>query len=158
MSLFHSRYDDFQVQQFQDLGGGATAVSIQNAAEVTTKGMELDFAAKLSKNLKIDAAASLLYAKFDKFPGGGRNGPDASGNDLPFAPDFTTNIGLEYVFPVDRIDARLMLRGDYFHSEGFYTDASNVKYLDNSVRDYLGVVVAVRGMPRTYGIGFKYAF
>ncbi len=205
LSFFYAQFDDYQVHQLMDLGGGVTAISLKNAAEVTSKGMELEIVLKPISDLKIDAGLSLLDATFDEFPGGGIAGADASGNELPYAPGFTCNIGIEYVLPVNMFAAELMIRGDYFHTDDYYTQVSNVKsypltaggsvpfdfvesydllsvtvalssmkkgwetflwaknitdesYVTDSMRDFLGTVVAIRGMPRTFGIGFSYRF
>lgn len=203
LALFCSRYRDYQVQQFIDLGGGATAMSITNAAKVTTKGAELEVVCKPTAKWSVNTGISLLDAEFDKFPGGGLAGSDASGNKLPFAPDFTAGLGFEYKTPVCFFPATLKVQGNYFYTDSYYSHESNVKaqplagggsvpfcytdsysllsgrvsldsdtnrwslflwgdnllnedYVTDSHRDFLGTIVALRGIPRTFGAGVTF--
>ncbi len=127
LDAFYADYDDYQVNQFIDLGGGATSISIKNAAEVVSRGGELELEWQPVPEWRIESALSLLDAYFKSFPGGGTAGEDASGNDLPYAPHFTSNITVEYFVPVDLSGARLTLYGNYFHSGKQYTTPSNVE-------------------------------
>jgi iron complex outermembrane receptor protein len=113
LAAFYAVYDDYQVNQFIDLGGGATSISIKNAAKVVSRGGELELSMQPVPEWRIKSALSLLDAYFRSFPGGGTAGADASGNDLPYAPHFTS--------------AQLTLYGNYFHSGKQYTTPSNVE-------------------------------
>ncbi len=125
MALFYSEFEDYQVNQYIDLGGGRTALSITNAATVITQGFEMDVTYQPTANLQITAALGLLDAKFDSFPGGGAEGSDASGNDLPYAPEMTASLGTQYYYPLPAIDASLLLRADYSYTDAYYITASN---------------------------------
>jgi iron complex outermembrane recepter protein len=205
LSIFYALFHNYQVQEFVDLGAGATAIAIKNAAKVTSKGMELEVKLKPAPRWTLESGVSLLDATFDDFPGGGLAGSDASGNDLPFAPHFTAHIGLGYKVPVQPLPATLTIRGDYFHTDSYYSQVSNVRsqplrgggnvpfcytpgyglfsgeisldalderwsatlwvknlfdkgYVTDSFRGFVGTIVAVRGLPRTFGVDFTYRF
>ena len=142
LSVFYAQYEDYQVQQFIDLGGSATAISISNAAEVTSKGAECQISIKPTPQCRIIASMSLLDASFDRFPNAGREGTDASGNDLPFAPTFTSTVGVEYSLPISTWAATLKFRGDWFYTDDYYTHSSNVtsQLLANGSRVPFGFV------------------
>ncbi|MEJ2327923.1 MAG: TonB-dependent receptor, partial [Chromatiaceae bacterium] len=74
IAAFYADYDDYQVNQFIDLGGGATSISIKNAAKVVTRGGELELAWQPVPEWRIKSALSLLDAYFRSFPGGGTAG------------------------------------------------------------------------------------
>ncbi len=204
-ALFHAKYDDYQVNQFIDLGGGATSISIRNAAEVISKGVEFEISAKPVRDCRIDAGFSFLDTYFKKFPGGGTAGSDATGNDLPFAPRVMGHIGVQYSRQIPSWKANLILRSDASYLDEQFTTPSNVKsqalsgggsvqygridsvtlfsakigihatdnkwavsiwaknitdkkYITDSIRDFLGTILATRGEPRTMGIDLRYCF
>ncbi|RLQ22507.1 TonB-dependent receptor [Seongchinamella sediminis] len=125
VALFYSEFEDYQVNQYVDLGGGRTALSITNAAEVITQGVEVDLTYQPTVNLQLTAALGLLDAEFDSFPGGGAEGGDASGNKLPYAPELTASLGAQYYYPLPSIASSLLLRADYAYTDGYYITASN---------------------------------
>ncbi|TDG11846.1 TonB-dependent receptor [Seongchinamella unica] len=125
VALFYSEFEDYQVNQYVDLGGGRTALSITNAAEVITKGLEVDVTYQPTVNLQLTAALGLLNAEFDSFPGGDAEGGDASGNKLPYAPDLTASLGAQYYYPLPSLSSSLLLRADYSYTDGYYITASN---------------------------------
>jgi iron complex outermembrane receptor protein len=126
-SAFLASYDDYQVQQFIDLGGGATAISIRNAAKVDTSGLELEISWLPTESLLLSASVGLLDAEFDEFPGGGTGGSDVSGNRLPGAADYSVNLSGQYNRPMSFLNSELVVRLDYSYLDGFFTDNNNVK-------------------------------
>lgn len=126
-AVFMANYDDYQVNQFVDLGGGRTSIRITNAAKVKTKGIELDFTLRATESLTFSGSMGLLNAKFDSFPGGGVGGTDATGNRLVNAPKLNLAFGAQYYKNVPGLNSALLLRADVTHSGGYYTTADNVK-------------------------------
>ncbi|HBA58382.1 MAG TPA: TonB-dependent receptor [Alteromonas macleodii] len=129
-SVFSANYDDYQVQQFlENSGSVAGAAVIGNASEVDTKGLEIELVAQLSDNFRVTSSFGLLDAEFVSFPGGGTdqdgNVIDLSGARLAGAPDTTFNIGGQYYFPIDAIDAELRFRVDYSYTGDRYIDSNN---------------------------------
>jgi len=127
LAAFYARYDNYQANQFMDLGGGATSISIKNAAKVISQGGELEMVWRPTAEWKISTALSVLDAYFAEFPGGGKEGGDASGNDLPFAPHFTSNVGVGYWVPDVILGGHVAIESTYAHAGRQYTNPSNVE-------------------------------
>ncbi len=127
LAAFIAEYDDYQVNQFVDLGGGGTSISIRNAAQVTTRGLEAEIGYRPTARLEVNAALGLLDTRFDRFPGGGALGADVSGNELVNAPDLSFSLTASYRHPLRALAATLLVRGELSHSAGYFTTADNVK-------------------------------
>ncbi|WP_160152764.1 TonB-dependent receptor [Microbulbifer sp. ALW1] len=125
LALFRAIYQDYQVNQFVDLGDGATSISIRNAAEVETTGLEAELTWLASDNLTINTSLGLLNAEFTSYPNADANGSDLSGNKLPSAPETSFNLGGQYYLPINSIGADLLLRLDYIYRDSFYNTAEN---------------------------------
>lgn len=125
MALFYSKFNDYQVNQYVDLGGGRTALVISNAAQVSSKGFEADMTYLATARLKLTASIGVLETKFDSFPGGGSGGTDATGNKLPYAPKMTGSFGAEYNYPLPDLDAELVLRADFSHTSSRFVTVNN---------------------------------
>jgi outer membrane receptor protein involved in Fe transport len=102
LSVFRSEFDDFQNASFLGL-----SFLVRNAEKVVTQGIELDGSVRPVTGLTVDYALTYLDAQYDKFTAGacyfGRTPTDAaertcdlSGETLPNAPDWRTNLGLQY--------------------------------------------------------------
>jgi iron complex outermembrane receptor protein len=124
-SLFYAAYEDYQVNQYVDLGGGRTALSITNAAEVLTQGFELEVDYQMTDNFNISGSLGLLDATFDSFPGGGTGGTDASGNYLPNAPKVAASLSIQYFQEVEAIESSIMYRVDYNYTGEQYFLVNN---------------------------------
>jgi iron complex outermembrane receptor protein len=124
-ALFSAQYKDYQVNQFVDLGGGRTAISITNAAEVKTQGLELEFAYQATGDLAISGSLGLLDASFDSFPGGGTGGVDATGNRLSNAPEVSLSLGLTYYQEIPYLSSDLFYRLDYNYTGEQYFLVNN---------------------------------
>ncbi|WP_232469118.1 TonB-dependent receptor [Croceicoccus marinus] len=134
VSAFRTKFDDFQVQAFdQEL----LTYVVQNAAKVTTQGVEVTLGARPFDGLSINGAATFLDAEFDSFPGAqcylGQPDPscavdgtfDAGGNTLPLSPDLTATVQAIYEFPVSG-DVVPFIEGNWYHR-------SSVQYQINQV-------------------------
>ncbi len=127
LAAFLSNYDNYQVNQFVDLGGGRTSIRITNAAQVQTKGIEAELQLQVTEDLHLQGSLGLLDAKFDSFPGGGTAGADVTGNKLPNAPDFTASFSAVYTHEIPSLNSSLLVRADVTHSGGYFTTVNNVK-------------------------------
>ena len=127
LAAFYSEYNDYQVNQFVDLGEGRTSIRITNAAKVVTQGLEGEFTLQATDNLSLQGSAGYLDATFDSFPGGGTAGADVSGNDLTNAPEWSASLGGVYTRNIPSIDSTLLTRLDMTYSDGYFTTADNIK-------------------------------
>lgn len=125
-AAFIAEYEDYQVNSFADLGGGRTSIRISNAAKVETTGLEAETRLQVTPDFMLRASLGLLDAKFDAFPGGGTQGADVSGNDLPFAPEISYSLGATYYQDVPALQSTLLIRADVTHDGEVYTTADNV--------------------------------
>ncbi|MGE6697300.1 TonB-dependent receptor [Hyphomonas sp. NPDC076900] len=127
LAAFRAEYDDYQVNQFVDIGGGRTSIRITNAAKVVTQGLEADFSAQLTDNIYIQGTVGILNAEYDSFPGGGTAGTDVSGNRLVNAPEFTASLGGTYTREIPALRSSLLARLDLTHTGGQFTTADNIR-------------------------------
>jgi len=124
---FQTYYDDYQVNQFMDLGDGGTAISIRNAAEVETKGVEAEVTYTPNEHWQVMASIGLLDGEFSDFPGGATRGGDASGKTIPGISDVSLSIGIQYYHPLPSIGAELLTRLDYSYRSDYYDTVDNIK-------------------------------
>lgn len=125
MAGFVANYDDYQVNQFVDLGGGRTSIRITNAAKVKTKGIEAESTWHVTDGLTFTGSVGILDAIFDEFFGGGTAGSDASGNRLPYATTFNAAFSAQYYHDIEALDATLLVRADITHRSDYFTTVNN---------------------------------
>jgi len=141
-AAFIANYEDYQVNQFIDLGfdpeSGTqlTSISIENAAEVDTSGLEIEAVFNATNNLTVRASLGLLDATFADFPGGTTTelpNPDggnpikvfvnAKGNDLPFAPSVNATLGFEHYTRFNSVEMLVAL--DVLYTGEHFTEIEN---------------------------------
>lgn len=145
LALFVANYDDYQVNQFfnlgfdPDSGTQLTSIRISNAAKVETSGLELEAVLNLTASLTLNASLGLLDATFKDFPGGSsievadssipggvrRDPVNAAGNRLPFASDLNAAIGIQHDSRIDFLDANFLFRLDITHTGDYFTTIAN---------------------------------
>ncbi len=175
IAAFIANYDDYQVNQFVDLGFDpvtgtqATSIRITNAAKVETTGLELEAVFSATDSLTLTASLGLLDATFDDFPGGlsqivvdpnapgGQRveGVNAAGNLLPGAPEFNATLGIQHYTKLDSLGADMLFRLDVNHVGDYFTGIEN-----ESTRDLDGLHPATflfdlgsYGVPHTIDYG-----
>jgi outer membrane receptor protein involved in Fe transport len=125
LSVFRSEFDDFQNASFLGLN-----FLVRNAEKVVTQGIELDGSVRPVTGLTIDYAVTYLDAEYDEFTRGacyfGRTPTDPvertcdlSGETLPNAPDWRTNLGLQY-------EHELAAGTGFFRTDWSYSSEQNV--------------------------------
>ena len=108
LSVFRSEFDQFQNASFLGL-----SFLVRNAEKVVTQGIELDGSVRPITGVTIDYAVTYLDAEYDKFTRGacyfGRTPTDPSptertcdlsGETLPNAPTWRSNLGLQFEQPL----------------------------------------------------------
>ena len=112
-------------------------VQFYNGPPAKSYGADLDLEAQVTQSLRLDLGASYIHARFTSdtppvqynvpnppFPGG--SNPffaSADGNQLPFTPEWTANLGLSYLVPTPIGD--WTLDGQYLHNSGWFAEADN---------------------------------
>jgi iron complex outermembrane recepter protein len=139
-ALFYSTFDDYQVQQFLESADSvAGAAVIGNAAEVETKGLEIEVKAVLMENLIMDAAFGYLDAEFKDFPGGDKDEDgkvlNLKGYRLPGSSEYSFNMGLQYYLPIESIESEMLFRVDYAYSSDIFGAGNNREEEERTLDD-----------------------
>jgi len=120
-AVFYSEYDNLQVSMFD----GVASLIVGNAAQSTTKGVELDAQLAATDRLLLTASVTYLDATYDSY----RAGPcaygqgtvcDLSGKSLPYAPEWSGNFSARWE---DTFANGWMygLRAEAIYSDMFFT-------------------------------------
>ena len=112
-SVFHYDYEDmqvFQIRSFQTL--------IENAAEATIDGVEVELQARLAPGNLLNFGVGYLDAEYDSFvsvdPLDPFSGPrDLAGNQLNRAPELSLNFGIQHAFELGEGRGYLTPRVEY---------------------------------------------
>ena len=118
-SAFYYDYTDLQVLSVNQQGNGVPTLGLDNAADATIKGLELELLAQPFTGLDFGANLGLLDATYKNYTSGAIDPVsglprDFSGNRLPNAPKFTLSTFAKYEFPVsDTLDAGLRVEYNY---------------------------------------------
>jgi iron complex outermembrane receptor protein len=103
VAAFYAERLDQQVPQIttdESVFPPVTDVLIRNAAESTTKGVEIELNGQPIERLLIDSSMGYLDAKFNGFPGAQNaitgEPIDREGEALPFVPKWQTHLGVQY--------------------------------------------------------------
>jgi len=131
-ALYRTEFEDLQVNTFDPVTADAI---VQNAAEVTTQGIEFDARWAANDYITLSGALAYLDAGFDSFDGApcavdgstppsfGPVGCDASGLPTPYAPEWSGYLAVDLVTP---LNSGLQFLGglNIAYSEEFLTDSS----------------------------------
>lgn len=118
LSVFHNDVDGYQVLLVDNFGFFRNIAS----ADVKATGLEFELKAQLTKGLDVIAGIGYVDSQFTSY----RNsftGTDLSDNRVPFAPDLTYNLAVQYRSP-GGIFARAELRG---FGKTYFDDANLVE-------------------------------
>ncbi len=118
-ALYYIDWEDMQLSQFDPTTGGY----VQNVGESDSKGVEIEVDVQVTDQFEVFTAFGYSDTEFDEFID--PFGLDASGNDLPFAPETTWNVGGQFTAELDDEGSRFYLRGDLTHVGEFFYDAGN---------------------------------
>ncbi|MGI9289510.1 MAG: TonB-dependent receptor [Pseudomonadales bacterium] len=109
-AVFNTQYDDLQVSIFNGV-----SFDVQNAAEVTSRGIELDGTWMLNEQLTIGGALAYLDSSYDSFPNAPCLAPDETrarvaglppcfqdlgGVNTNFAPEYSGNLYIDWRLPL----------------------------------------------------------
>jgi iron complex outermembrane recepter protein len=144
-AIFYYHYKEIQVTEYT-----GTTTTILNGASAQLYGLDVDVEWKASSDLSFNGGAEWLHATFLDFPNapgsvptpviGGNTPiviPNARGNQLPYAPQYTANIGATYT--VHTGESKLDLNVTDSYNAGFYSEPDN--YLHQASYDYLNAAI-----------------
>ena len=136
LAAFDTEYSGYQAN-FPDNVGGTIVTRFINAGDVSTKGFEADFEAKLSRQFTLAGAVANTRARIDRFNCPvGATCPNLNGAPLPSAPDWKVNVRANYKIDVGN-GLRLDLATDYsWQSEVQY----DLSIATNTIQPSYGIV------------------
>jgi iron complex outermembrane receptor protein len=137
-AVFYYNYNNIQVA-VQDPGVGGIAAS-QNAASLISRGVDLDLAVPIIRNLTASIGMEYLDARYKSFPDaqvpniingelgtdtaiGSTKSVDASGNRAERSPLLTSTAQLQWLLPIGT--GNISTTATYYHNSGFYFDAGD---------------------------------
>jgi iron complex outermembrane receptor protein len=130
---FVTKFEDFQVFQFVPTQSAGAVLSLTNAGKVTTQGVELDITALVTDNLSVSFNTAFTQARFDEFKNGGGLGVDYDDNYLPYAPEHSYFVAIDY--------SRLLFQSaevyghiDYGYTGDYFSNPNNTP--DNAIPHY----------------------
>lgn len=134
LSAFYVETKDQQVSIFE-----AGALSVQNAARSTAKGLDIELRGRITDRLTLNWAATVQKARFGDYRYVSPiEGPiDNTGNRQLRSPDFSSSVGLDYRVPAAR--GELTLHGDYFFQTRIYFNDANYKVQPSTYQDDYGI-------------------
>jgi iron complex outermembrane receptor protein len=131
-SAFYYDYTNLQSQYL----GASGATFLESAPKARIYGAEIDLDALVLDGLKLTSGLTYLHSRYVDFvskgalipgPGGIGNaafaGFNADGKDLTRSPQFTANVGFDWIVPLKF--AQLETSGQYFHSSSYKLDVTN---------------------------------
>lgn len=135
-AIFESQHEDFQVQAQTPVSGGGSILTVSNAGELTSKGMEMDMQFMATEWLRMWASYGYTDAKFDEFLGCAAPGGDCSGNRPSEAPKENYNIGAEVTIPA--LGGEVFANLNYFWRDEMYSNPTNTDVQLNEEYEELG--------------------
>ncbi len=131
VSVFYSTFEDYQELLTLDVDGLPVSVT-QNAAEVTSQGVEFDLTWIPIENLRLMASGAYLDSSYDDYI------QDASviGNYTRNAPKKSYALSASYNVPLEDASS-LEFRADYRHKDEAFQDPQNTGYASIPAYDLL---------------------
>lgn len=123
---YFARYNDFQANNFVDIGG-ATTTTLANAGDIQTFGAEVDLMAFPARWLTLVGGLALTRATIDEFrtdPNDPNQTDDRSGDPLPLAPDVKFSISADVVVPITLGELELLgsIRSQFSYTSEQFSD------------------------------------
>jgi iron complex outermembrane receptor protein len=123
-AAYDTRYRNFQVFQFVDLGAGGTSIELRNAAEALTRGVEGELAWRPMPRLHVGLRAGTADATFRSFANCSTT-VDCGGHRLPYAPKYSAALIADYDLPLAGSGGLLRLHGEYSRRGSAFADPVN---------------------------------
>lgn len=139
LAAFHYDINDYQVRStYPNPSGVGVITGLYNAAKVKIDGVDANAEIVVSDALRLNAGASWLNSRFDRFGGPGTgiiapgyypatNPGNATGNRTPIAPRLTLNLMGTYTIPFDN-GSELRLTAGATRKSKYYFEPDNVLF------------------------------
>ena len=132
VAAFYTRFDNLQVQAFD---AALQTIILQNAAEATTMGVDVNIQAQPVRGLTLLASASYVDATYDTYTGrecypgqlaascDATGTFDVSGRQVPQSAKFTSVVSADYEFPLNSA-LNGIIGGSYYHRSSLLSEYS----------------------------------
>jgi iron complex outermembrane receptor protein len=119
VAVFHTDYTDLQVST----GIRPGVVEVTNAAEATIRGLEIEAATRIGRDLDAGGHVSWMSARYDRYIAVGTGGVtgDVAGNRLTNAPEWSGRLWLEWQRELGRSMSLSILADSRWQSTVFFT-------------------------------------
>lgn len=140
-------YRDIQVTRVVPAPSGVgTLLTIENAAAASIDGLELSTAGNLHRAFAVDAAATYLKARYDRYttlnPSDPTQNPNRAGNPLPKAPQWTVNLGATMTADV-AAGVKLTGRAEYRRQSAMFLNAFRDPFMRQDAYDLINARLAL---------------
>jgi len=112
-SIFSMDFKEMQQRDTLQLPDGTSVGTIVNVGDAEISGIEAEFIAQVTKNLRFSGSFSVIDAEVVKTNQANPRTTILAGKDLPRAPNETFNFSAEYLFPPDLTSGEIGMRLDY---------------------------------------------
>lgn len=143
ISAFIMDFSNYQINQFVDLGGGQTAISLRNAAAARTYGAELEARFNVTKSLALGSNLAFTKAQFQDFPNGGGNGVNLKDNFLPHAPKFTSSVYFDFRHDLGSSGLMATVFGEHNHRSSSFSGPENLARQQIGSRDIVNFRIGI---------------
>ena len=123
LSVYDSTFKNFQVFQFVNLGS-TSVLQLSNAAGAQSKGLDGSLTWRATKQLDLGVNFGVVHATFTSFAGCTAT-QSCTGNQLPYAPKFTSALTANYGLPVASLNGKLNFYGEYSYRAKSFSDPVN---------------------------------
>lgn len=134
-AVFYYNYRNLQVSVQDPVTGGIN--DSQNAASTINKGLDLNLAVPLVRNLTTSIGMEYLNARYESYPdasvanivngnvvsAASTKSVDATGNRLERSPLLTSTVRVQWLLPLP--SGTISTTALYYHNSGFFFDAGN---------------------------------
>lgn len=124
LSGFVADYQDYQINQFRDLGGGRTAIVIGNAATVSTKGIEFEVNLRPARGLNLAGGIGFLQARYNDLPA---TATTVVSGALPGASDAQANASADYESRLGNSGLKIRANLTYTYRGPYFTAVENTR-------------------------------
>jgi hypothetical protein len=159
-AVFYYDYSDIQVIKLSP----SNQLEFYNGPPAESYGSDFDVQARVTKALTLSLGASYVHDRFTRnaplvqynvpnpgpFPGGSTSFlASADGNQLPNTPEWTTNMGLDYVLQTPI--GEWTLDANYLHNSGWFGEPDNE--LRQGAYNTVDASVGWRPLSQRYSVG-----
>ena len=130
LAAYHTDVENMQIFNFLAGPFGLLRV-VTNVDEATLQGVEADVRWRANQYVNLFAGVGLLDSEINKYSGR----PYTKGNEVPYAPEYTANAGVDFIVPLGNSGLSLVARVDAsFTGETWFSAVQ-----DDSVTTEFGV-------------------